>query len=506
VITDAAGNSLAQSYLGEVMIVTTFPDCVRNILREVGPENMRAGDVYITNDPWLAAGHLPDIHIATPVFRGDRLVAFSGSVIHVSDIGGRFGPHDAREVFEEGLRIPILKLIEGAAGPNDAILKILRANVRTWELSQGDVMAQVAGNAVGARLILEFLDEYKLNDLVELSEALQERVEQAMRRQIQGLPDGVFEHETEAEFGVADDTLLIKSTITIDGDEITVDYTGSSPQTNRAGVNCVMNCTRSLTLYPLHAMLLPDVPAIEGLTRPIKIFAPPGTIMNALHPAPVDVRATITHLLPDHVMTSLAAAAPERVLAASGVRWMLMADRVDSQTSRRTITSFFQAGGMGAGHDRDGPHAKFFPIKGYHTAVERFEVDTGLIVEEKSIRRDSGGAGRFRGGNGQRVVFRNPTSDPVQFTFYRPQIRRGPRGLAGGGDGESGRALVDGQPLDSDVMRVPPGSRVVLETPGGAGFGDPAMRAAPALAEDIRQGYVSAARATIAYGVDAAVE
>lgn len=499
VITDACGDSLAQSYLGEVMFVTTFPDCVRNILREIGPERMRPGDVYITNDPWLAAGHLPDIHVATPIFRGDRLVAFCGSVVHVSDIGGRFGPHDASEVYEEGLCLPILRLHD-AGTLNEDVLAILRANVRSWELAQGDVMAQVAGNAVGARLVGEFLDEYGLDDLQTLSAALQDRVEAAMRGRIATLPDGVFEQETQAEFGTGEETLLIRTQIAIDGDQITVDYTGSSPQTDRAGVNCVMNCTRSLTLFPFHAMLLPDVPSIEGLSRPVRIIAPPGTIVNAQRPAPVDVRATITHLLPDHIMASLAPIVPERVTAGNGIRWMMLADRIDSLTGRRTITSFFQAGALGAVDDADGAHAKFFPIKAYHTPVERFELDTGLLVEEKSIRIDSGGPGRRRGGHGQRIVLRNATPDDVRFTFYRPQMRHPARGLAGGLDGAVGTISIDGEPLRTGVMTLRPGARAVLETPSGGGYGDPRERPADAIEADLAAGYVTPAHARVHYG------
>jgi N-methylhydantoinase B len=500
VITDASGTSLAQSYLGEVMFVTTFPDCVKNILQEIGPDGIRPGDVYITNDPWLAAGHLPDIHVATPIFHAGRLVAFVGSVVHVSDIGGRFGPHDARDVHEEGLCLPIVRLYDRGRLDED-ILTILRANVRSWELVQGDVMAQVTGNAVGARLVEDFLAEYDLADLQELSAVLQTRVEGAMRAAIRKLPECVFEHETIVEYGTGDDALIVRSRITIAGDEITVDYTGSSPQTDRAGVNCVMNCTRSLTLFPLHALLLPEVPAIEGISHPVRIVAPPGTVMNACRPAPVDVRATITHLLPDHIMTSLASVMPDRVVAANGIRWMMMADRVDSRSGRRTITSFFQAGGLGASAEHDGAHAKFFPIKAYHTPVERFEVDTGLLVEEKSIRVDGGGAGRHRGGHGQRIVLSNPTPDDVRFTFYRPQTHRPAHGMAGGGDGATGSISVDGEPLDTGVMTLSPGSRAVLETPCGAGYGDPRQRSRAAIEEDLRQGYVTPHHVRDAYGV-----
>ncbi len=500
VLTDADGDSLAQSYLGEVMFVTTFPDCVKQIIAEVGREQIRPGDVFLTNDPWIAAGHLPDIHVATPVFFDGRLVAFSGSVIHISDIGGRFGPHDASEVFEEGLCFPILRLYDRGE-LNEDLLKILRANVRVWELAQGDVMAQVAGNRVGADLLIAFLEEYELRDVAELSQTLQGRVERAMRAKLSQLPDGTHARETVVEVGAVDDELLIVSEITIAGDTMKVDFQGSSPQTERAGVNCVLNCTRSLTLFPIQALLLPDVPSNEGATRPIEISAPPGSIMNALRPAAVDIRAMVVHLLPDHVMGSLAEILPDRVTAGNGLRWMLLADRVDSARGRRTLSSFFQAGGLGAAAHRDGPNAKFFPIKAYHTAVERFELDTGLRVEEKSLRDDGGGAGRSRGGLGQRIVLSNPSPDRVSFTFYRPLMSHPAAGFFGGEPGATGDATLNDEPLRAGVMTLAPGARAVLETPCGGGFGPPFDRDAELVLEDVKQGYVSLDRARDDYGV-----
>lgn len=500
VLTDANGDSLAQSYLGEVMFAVTFPDCMRRIIATVGRENMKPGDVFITNDPWIGAGHLPDIHIATPVFFHGRLVAFSGSVIHISDIGGRFGPHDASEVYEEGICFPILRLCrEGEI--NEDILKILCANVRAAELAQGDVMAQVAGNQVGANMLCAFMEEYELDDLAELAQTLQGRVEEALRSKIAELPDGRYPYRTIAEIGSGSEEVEIFSEITITGDEMTVDYSGSSAQTESSGVNCVFNCTRSLTLFPIQAMLLPDVPSNEGLARPITIVAPPGSVMNALPPAPVDIRAMITHLLPDHMMGSLAEILPERVTAPAGIRWMLLADRISSETGRRSITSFFQAGALGASMYRDGPNSKFYPIKSYHTPIERFELDTGLIVEEKGLRADKGGPGRNRGGLGQRIRLWNPSPDPVSFTFYRPQLRHPPAGYFGGLPGTSGRIELNGMPLVTGVMRLEPGDRVVLETPCAGGFGPPHEREPERVLEDVRQEYVSARTAREVYGV-----
>jgi N-methylhydantoinase B len=208
----------------------------------------------------------------------------------------------------------------------------------------------------------------------------------------------------------------------------------------------------------------------------------------------------VTHLLPDHVMGSLASIIGDRITAGSGIRWMLLADRVRADGTSRTISSFFQAGGMGASGRRDGPSGRFFPIRARHTAVERFELDTGLTIERKGLRQDSGGAGRYRGGCGQVIALANPGPDTVRFSFYRPQTRHGARGYFGGRDGKPGHITLNGEDLAEGVLTLLPGDRANLETPGGGGFGAPSERELQAVLDDVRQGYVSAAEARTAYG------
>lgn len=497
VICDAQGTALAQSDLGEPMFVTTFPASVRALLREFPPSAIVAGDVFITNDPWLASGHLPDIHITTPVFHRGRLVAFVGSVIHVSDIGGRFGPHDAVEVFEEGLCLPIMKLYRrGELVPE--IFRILEANVRAPDLQIGDIKAQQAANEVAASLLVEFMEEYGLTDLAGLSEAVQGRVEAAMRAAIRAIPDGVLEHESVIDG--FDEDLRIRSRITVAGDSLTVDYTGSSPQSATAGVNCVLNCTHSQTLYSFKAILLPHLPPNEGAVKPIRIIAPEGSIFNPHRPAAVDARATVTHLLTDHLMVSLSRVVPDLVLAENGTRWILIADRAPAGGKRR-ITSFFLGGAMAGSARRDGLSVKFFPTKSGHTPAELFERETHILVEARELLPDSAGAGKHRGGFSQRVVLRNVGRDKVDFLFYRPRIRYPARGLFGGGDGTPGRILVNGAPPAKGLLTLRPGDRAELLTPGAAGYGDPRERRPEDVIRDVRSGLVSPERARLDYGV-----
>jgi N-methylhydantoinase B len=496
-ITDAAGDSIAQSELGEPMFVTTFPEFIKEVLKVFPPERLEPGDVIVSNDPWLAAGHYPDIHVATPVFYRGRLVAFSGSVIHISDIGGRFGPHDATEVYEEGLCLPIMKLYKRGV-PTEEIFQILTANVRAPDMALGDIRAMVTGNEVGARLLAEFMDEYGLEDLSEISATVQDRVEHAMREAIRATPDCVLDHETWVD-GFQDDIHIV-TRITIEGDHLTIDYTGSSPQTMRASLNCVLHCTHSQTLYPLKAIFAPMVPVNEGAIRPITIVAPEGSILNPLRPAPVDVRAMITHLLPDHIMDSLARVIPDKVTANMGTRWMLLADRAPAR-GNRVLTSFFQAGGMGGTPTADGASAKLFPIKAHQTPVELFERQTKLLVTRRSLRVDSGGPGRFRGGLSQEIEMQNHDDTKVDFTFYRPRVRHPAEGIFGGHGGAPGRIYHNGQPLRTGVLSVEPGHLALLQTPGGGGYGDPRDRDVSSVLADVVDGYVSLEQARTAYGV-----
>jgi N-methylhydantoinase B len=496
-LTDAEGDSIAQSDLGEPMFVTTFPAFIKEVLKVFPPERLEPGDVIVSNDPWLAAGHYPDIHVATPVFYRDRLVAFSGSVIHISDIGGRFGPHDATEVFEEGLCLPIMKLYKRGV-PTDEIFQILTANVRAPDMALGDIRAMVTGNEVGARLLIELMDEYDLADLAAISAVVQGRVEHAMRDAIRAIPDCELAYETWVD-GFQDDIHIVTKII-IRGDHLTIDYTGSSPQTMKASLNCVLHCTHSQTLFPLKAILAPLVPVNEGAIRPITIVAPEGSILNPTRPAPVDVRAMITHLLPDHIMDSLSRVIPDQVTANMGTRWMLLADRAPKD-GKRILTSFFQAGGMGACHYKDGPSGKLFPIKAHHTPTELFESQTKLLVSRRSLRVDSGGPGRFRGGCSQEIEIQNLDETRVDFTFYRPRVRHAAEGLFGGQAGAPGRIHHNGEPLQKGVLSIEQGDEAELLTPGGGGFGNPLERDLERVAADVLDGYVSVEQARQAYGV-----
>lgn len=497
VLTDSEGNLLAPSDPGDTMFVITFARCIKAMLAIYSPSKLENGDVLITNDPWMCAGHFNDVHIATPIFRKNCLVAFAGSVIHLSDIGGRYAPFDAKENFEEGICIPVTRLYRGGEA-NEELLSIFLANVRAPDMQLGDIRAMVTANQFGSRLLLDFMEEYDLDSLEHVSSVMRISVERAMRNAIREVPDGVYEHETWIDGFDLD--VLIKSRITIADTDVIVDYAGSSPQTDMASINCVFNATLALTLPAFKAVLIPYVPANDGAIQPIKVQAPEGSILNASRPAPVYARSMVAGLLTDHILGALSGVLPTRVTAEMGTRWFLMGDRAP-RNGKRMMASFFQAGSMGAAHHRDGPSAKFFPIMAAHTPIELFERALKLRVVSKSLRVDSGGAGKFRGGNSQVIVLENTDSTPVSFDFWQPRVRHPALGTQGGSAGAPGVAQINGIPIQGGRFSVRQGDQVILATPAGGGFGDPFLRDPRAVQRDVIDGYVSVQRAKEAYGV-----
>ncbi|HEU5424401.1 MAG TPA: hydantoinase B/oxoprolinase family protein [Nitrolancea sp.] len=496
VLFDAQGRSLAQNSAAIPSFIGTLPITMRHFLARFPADSLRPGDVLITNDPWLATGHLPDITIARPIFRNGQLVAFSGSVAHSPDIGGRIRSPDARQVYEEGLRIPPMKLY--AAGQrNELLLELLEANVRVPRQVTGDLLAQVAANELLARRLLVLLDEQGLDDLGELARVIQERSARAMRRAIAALPDGSYEGEAHPD-GL-DEPLDIRLRLTIAGEEITVDYAGSSPQVDYA-VNTVLNYTFAYTAYPLKCITSPAIPNNEGSFEPIRVSAPEGSLLNPRFPAPVGGRALIGHFLAAAIFQALAPVAPAAVQAASGSPlWCL---HLTGEERGRAFSSInFLNGGQGASLRQDGLSCLSFPSNVANTPVEVMEALAPLVVERKALRPDSGGAGRQRGGLGQELQVRITAEQPVTVAFLADRLRRPADGLLGGGPGASGQVLLNGAPINPKrQIVVKGGDTLLLATPGGGGFGEPPERDQQALAQDLANGLVAPEAAAGVYG------
>lgn len=466
VLLDEKGRLLSQSTFSIPSFICTLPSTVRHLMQEFPPHALKPGDVLITNDPWIGTGHLPDINIIVPIFKDDRIVAFSATVAHSPDIGGRLRSPGIRELYEEGLRLPPLKLLH--AGETDsAVERIIRSNVRVPEQVMGDIWAQVSANRMLAERLNDLLDETK-TDLNELGREIQLRSETAMRSAIADIPNGEYGHTLTVDGFL--DPITIQLKIVVEDARIYLDYTGSSPQLPRA-INVVPNYTFAYSAYALKSILSPDIPNNEGSFQPIEVYAPIGTILNPRFPAPVGARAMTGHLLPPAIMGALSRVIPDKVLAAPGSPLWAFHLSGDYQGKPFAFVSFLN-GGMGASRYRDGLPAISFPSNLGNTPIEVTESRVPLAVIRKALRRETGGKGVHTGGDGQTFEFEILGDSQVTISFMANRLEYPAEGLLGGKPGATGSVLLNGNPLDPKEHSVlNPGDRVTLSTPGGGGFG-----------------------------------
>lgn len=487
-VFDSRGYMIAQAVTGTPGHINAMATCIHHFLAVYPAETLRPGDVLITNDPQKTSGHLHDFTVITPVFHRERLVGFFGNTCHVLDIGGIGLSTDARSIYEEGLFVPITKLFS-AGEPNSELLKIISANVRTPEPVLGDIYAQAAGNDVGAARLVEFMTEFDLEYLEPLADAIIDRSERAMRRAIAELPDGSYENRVWSDGYEHPVELVVR--IDKRGDHMHVDWAGSSPESER-GINVVLNYTHAYTTYALKCALAPEVPNNEGSFRPVTVDAPPRSILNALPPAPVAARHILGHFLPGAVFGALAKALPDRLMAEGAANiWNLqfMGNDLDGQPFAYV---WFSCGGTGARATKDGLHATAFPSGISGVPAEVIEQLSPVIVYERSIRNDSGGAGRFRGGCGQRLELGVRTREPYTFSGLFDRIHHPAQGFAGGLPGAPGRIqLSDGRSIQGKgTLRLDPDVRILLELPGGGGYYPPAERDRTAIESDLRTGII----------------
>ena len=498
-VFDTRGNMIAQAVTGTPGHINSMATCIHHFLAVYPPDTLRPGDVLITNDPQKTSGHLHDFTVITPVFRDDALVGYFGNTCHVLDIGGRGLGTDARSVYEEGLYVPITKLY--AAGvENRELVKLIGANVRAPEPVLGDIHAQVAGNDVGGRRLLEFMHEFDLDTLEPLADEIIARSERAMRQAIAAVPDGLYEHAVFSDG--YEEPVRLQVCIEKRGDELWVDWAGSSPESGR-GINVVLNYTHAYTTYALKCALAPDVPNNEGSFRPVHVSAPERCILNAQPPAPVGARHIIGHFLPGAIFGALAEALPERVMAEGAANiWINQFSGRDTEEGVWTYV-WFSAGGGGARPNKDGLNATAFPSGISGVPAEVIESLSPIVLHRRELRQDSGGPGAQRGGLGQTMVVsvRGERGFAISPLFDRTQFAA--QGYAGGAPGAFGRIHAStGETFDrKGVRRLPAGAVITLDLPGGGGFNDPFARHPAAVLADVRDGYVSREAAAREYGV-----
>ena len=498
-IFNRAGDMVAQAVTGTPGHINTMATCVGHFAKAHPIDSLKPGDSLLTNDPWLGSGHLHDITLVTPVFHRGKAVGWFANTCHAMDIGGRTLGADAREVFEEGLHIPIMFLFrEGKV--NRDLIEIVRANVRTPDAVVGDLHAQQAGNDVGAEKLTEMMSEYEMEDIESLASLILDRSEAATRDAIAEIPNGTYRDEVVIDG--FDHALKIVVSVQVNDRDLVVDYDGTSPQVDR-GINVVYNYTHAYTTYPLACSISPAVPNNAGSFRPVAVTAPPGTVLNATFPCAVGARHLIGHFLSQAVFGALSRAIPDRVLAdGSAGLWNTQLEGHDRE-GRVFSYIFFSAGGMGARPASDGLSATAFPsgIKG--VPAEAIEAVSPVLMLKRELRPDSGGAGRFRGGLGQEMVLRMDTDSAVLHSCMYDRTRSPARGFLGGGNGAVGDVILsDGsRPHPKGKYELQPGQTVTLKLPGGGGYFSPQTRDPDLVMQDVRQGRVSLEAARDEYGV-----
>jgi N-methylhydantoinase B len=498
-LMDANGDSLGQASYAIPSFIGTMPITAKHFLRKFPPPSLRPGDVLITNDPWLATGHLPDLTIITPIFHKDRLVAMAGTIAHTPDIGGLVGLGLANEVFEEGLCIPMSKLfVEGRA--NENLLDIIRSNVRVPEQTIGDIMAMVSSNETAENRLREIMDEYGLEDVEELSREVNARSEEAMRSTIEEMPDGTYSHE--AVMDGYEEPIHIRAAVTISGSDISVDYTGSSQQ-NQRGINSVMNYTYAYTSYPLKCVTNPSIPNNTGCFRPLKVSAPEGSIVNAKFPAAVNLRHFTGHMLHAAIFGALAEVVPDRVMAYSGSAPLWFPVFIGQGYRGESFVQFITAnGGTGAYPAKDGETCSY-PSNLSNIPLEMIENYAPIVIDAKELIPGSAGAGRYRGGWGQRIAVSSRSEQPIKLAINVDRIKHPALGLLGGRNGAPGRVAINGHelPFSKGVTTFQPGDEVVFCYPGGGGLHEPETRDPELVLKEVRDGLISPREAAEISGV-----
>jgi N-methylhydantoinase B/oxoprolinase/acetone carboxylase alpha subunit len=509
-VFDLRGRMVAQAITGTPGHVNSMAEAVPHFLKEFPPETMVEGDHFITNDPWIASGHLHDITVVSPVFRQGKVFGFFSCTCHQVDIGGMGQGPDGRSVFEEGLYIPPMHLAR-AGTPNGDLLRIIRANVRQPQMVEGDVLSYVTANEAAGRRLVKMLDEFGEDGLEDLADWIFERSRNAMIAEIRKLPRGTFENEFVLDG--YDKPVKLKAALTIGEDDIRVDYTGSDPASPH-GINVVLNYCKAYSAFGVRCVVGPRIPNNAGSLAPIVVTAPEGSIVNVKHPWPVSARHVIGQFLPDVMLGCLAKAVPDRIPAeGAACLWGAqlrggpsVAAGAPTQSNRIGApfeVMFFNSGGSGGRPFADGMNATAFPSGVRALPAEVVETVAPIVIWKKELRADSVGAGRYRGGAGQTVEVGTIDGAPFAFFAMFDRVKSAPRGRRGGAAGTAGKVeTASGTKLRAmGLQTVPADERLRLSLPGGAGWGDPFERPPARVAADVADGLIAREAAERDYGV-----
>lgn len=499
VLLDSRGRALAQCTWSIPVFISSLPAAAQKyFLPKFPPHLLEEGDVLATNDPEIGTGHLPDVTMITPIFKNGKVIAYAGSIAHLPDIGGRPLHSEASDIFEEGIRFPIVKLHK-AGVPNQDVLDMIAASVRLPIEVRGDLDSMVAANNVMGRELLRFLDEYGLNEVDSLAEVIHGLSERQTRAAIRKWPNGTYRSEVTLD-GYSPPVVL-EAEVTVNDDSIHVDYAGSSDQVLNS-INCRTNYRYAHTAYALKCLLDPETPNNEGCIVPFTDEAPLGSILNPQPWTAGNSRNLIGHVIPSMIFKALETVAPAEVIGDSGGAPIWAANCVGQRADGSqygSVQNFH--GGQGGRSDSDGLDTLSFPSNCKVTAIEMFELVVPVLIECKELIPDSGGPGKFRGGLGQRAVLQNLGDNPMSVYLASERTQFPCFGVVGGHDGRIGKVLKNGAaqfPKGKIVLEK--GECLALETPGGGGWGNPADRDRALVAEDLQLHLITPEAAANIYG------
>ncbi|MEB2399797.1 MAG: hydantoinase B/oxoprolinase family protein [Alcaligenaceae bacterium] len=514
-ILDAEGHLLAEE-AGPPIQLNTVGICLKTVLQHFLPASeWHPGDVVLTNDPYAGGGSLGSTHTNdylafAPIFHEEKLVAFSGLMVHHMDVGGMNMATRGwgREIFQEGLRLPPLKIVKQGV-LDEGLLSVVLNNTRTPDILENDMRAQIASVQVALGDLRDMIERYGLSQMLLCFRDLMDYSEQQTRDRLRIIPDGDYLHQVPVlDDGNHGGPYWLRLKLSKRGDEVTFDFTGTDPQI-KGPINSPLATTLAAVYYVCRTITGSSIPSNEGCKRPIHIIAPAGTLVNARHPAAVYQRMVVCHSIVDLIMGALAQAVPERVMADSCGCLYNFANAEHPVTGQRVTFGEVVPGGLGATAYADGIDVIACHVTNCHIPpIESMEIESPVRYIARELRVDSGGPGKYRGGVGQRLQYQVLGKDPNLNHTAQKSVSL-PQGIAGGLPGDGGRWVInEGLPSErrlphaiGDVEPLQEGDIVTHYTPGGGGFGSPTERDRDAVLADIRAGLITPEHATQYYGV-----
>ena len=501
-IFDIRGRMLAQAVTGTPGHINTMAEAVKTLCARFETAQMNNGDIYMTNDPWIASGHLNDFLLMMPVFHQGSVIGFTACTSHLVDLGGLGMGPEGSDIYDEGLLIPPCKLVS-AGTVNVLLLDIIKANSREPIANEGDIYALIACCEAGAQRLRQMMSEFQLTSMDALSDYIIDTSRRGTLEAIAALPKGTF-HNVLTVDGY-DAPIDLHATLTIVEDHLLLDFAGTDHCLPK-GINVPLNYATAYAVFALRCIIGPDIPNNAGSLAPFVVTAPEGCILNAQAPAPVAMRHTLGQMTPDLVYGCLAQALPDAVPAEGASCMYDLPLRHAADAGARGETQFALElvfnGGTGARPELDGLSATAFPSGVWGSQVETTEAAAPVIISRRELRVNSGGAGARRGGLGQSIALSAATPQDLMLFLSVERMDNPAKGRHGGKAGAPGRITCDGTPLPGKgEFRIKAGETLVLETPGGGGFGPPEARNPAALAEDLAEGLITPDHARTEYGV-----